>query len=111
MKENERNTLHAHSSYGRKPEKMLLWEPEAPTLKARFAMDLISRWGMVQGKDGEDEDTAGRHHIELMSPDEVINRAVYLADKGIDRIREMDWMIDMPSYEDAAEEVMRKDNE
>lgn len=44
------------------------------TTEARFAMQLIERWGMVDAApDGEDK--AGRSKLRLLDPIEVVDRA------------------------------------
>ncbi len=49
-----------------------------PTQEASFALSMIERFGLVSGKDGG-EDSGGRHHIALMEPEAVVERAFKIA--------------------------------
>ena len=66
-----------------------------PTCRAKIAVDMATRWGMVAGKpDGED--TRGRAKLDLLSPKEVVDRAVKTADLLVSELEERGWFDMMP---------------
>lgn len=70
-----------------------------PTLRARTAIDMATRWGMVAGRQSG-EDSAGRGKIDIMSPAEVVDRAVTTADLLITEFENRGWIETMPSAEE-----------
>ena len=68
---------------------------ELPNLKARVAMDMAQRFGLISVKpDGED--STGREKMLLLTPSEVVDRAVSIADQLVNEINKRGWMIPMP---------------
>lgn len=75
--------------------KMHVVETESPSWEGRLACYLVERWGMVAGvEDGED--SAGRAKIRLTTPDELVARALEVAEKTTKAIREKGWTIHVP---------------
>lgn len=72
--------------------------------RARMAMALIERWGMVCAEDGG-EDSAGRHQFKLMPTQSVVDRAVETVEKAMGAFREKGWLVDTPSYKDFMEDA------
>lgn len=63
-----------------------------PSMRAGLAMDMARKWGMVAGKpDGEDSE--GRAKLGLLSPAEVVERAIETADLLMTEIEARDWML------------------
>ena len=78
---------------------------DIPNQRARIAMELVARWGMVAATDGG-EDAAGRSKLKLQSPVEIVDRAMKTADILISSIENSGWFIPCPDprdyYEDDA---------
>lgn len=71
------------------------------TRRARLAVILIEKWGMVAGKvDGED--SAGRSKLELQTPEEVVARACETSERAWAEFEKRGWVFRLPSYEEAA---------
>ena len=81
--------------------------------RGRLAINMIERWGMVQGiEDGED--SAGRAKLRLATPAELVSRAMEVADLLHDRMLEKDWIHEGPTFFDLdtwAEEDRREKTE
>ena len=87
-----------YREYGR-PFGLKIHEREWPSQKARFAMAMIERWGMVSGMmDGED--SAGRAKVRLASVDEVVERAVEASEKAFEAFRSKGWIEDLASVDE-----------
>ena len=72
-------------------------EAEAAEMEARIACSLVEKWGLVSGvPDGED--TSGRQRIRLMSPEEVVDRAIVTSDLLVKAFRERGWMHKLPTF-------------
>lgn len=76
-------------------KKLELHEADIPNAKAKLAMDLVERWGMVAAKE-DGEDSAGRQKLRLSSPAELVDRAIDVADLLIERFRIHGWMTENP---------------
>lgn len=77
-----------------------------PDPRAEFALDLMARWGAVAAEPGG-EDSAGRQRWKAMEPEDVVGRAVDIAERAFAAFVERGWLIPMPSLEeqvDAAKE-------
>lgn len=74
------------------------------TREAQAVLVFLERWGMVQGMDGG-EDSAGRQRMKLMPPEEVVDRAVAVAELAFARLREKGWI--QPGVEGDGEEGKR----
>ena len=72
-------------------------DPERPavgfaiSLRGRLAITLVEKWGTVAGYDAG-EDSVGRAKIGLMSPSDVVKRALEMADLIIAGLEEHDWI-------------------
>lgn len=82
---------------------------EHPNPEARFALAIMERWAMVQGKDSG-EDSAGRAKIDLMPVENVIERALEIADGAYKAIRAKDWMIAVPTLDELQAEIEARQN-
>ena len=110
---NEFWDAHAlRTDYGglpRHPFVTLMHERKVPDPRARFAMALIERWGMVTGEtDGED--SAGRQRIRLQSVEEVTERACGCATAAFAAFEKRGWLIAMPSYQELVDQVQAREN-
>lgn len=73
-------------------------EPEVFNYKARLAAAMVERWGCVACEvDGED--SSGRQKMRLATADELVNRAVEVAELLVERFREKNWNTIMPTLE------------
>lgn len=85
-------------------------DTELLTMESRFILNLIERWGMVQGKDGG-EDSAGRAKLELMDEQELVDRAFLIADLAFNKLRANDderYIVNLPSIAKMKEIVKAK---
>lgn len=71
--------------------------------RARAALEMATRWGMVQGyPDGED--SAGRAKLGLMPEADVVDRAIRTTEMLFDRFEALGWTCDPGEWEDEDEE-------
>jgi hypothetical protein len=85
--------------YGRNSiKKLIAHDTEIPDNKARLALDLIVRWGMITGTISG-EDSAGRAKVVDLAPGEVVDRACDIADLAIEKIRALGWFVEAPGPE------------
>ena len=63
----------------------------AISLRGRVAITLVEKWGTVAGYDAG-EDSVGRAKIGLMSPSDVVKRALEMADLIIVGLEEHSWI-------------------
>jgi hypothetical protein len=82
---------------------------EHPTQEARFAMCMIERWAMVQCQSGG-EDSAGRHKLELMPVDDVVERGIEIAELAFQRFRTLKWLDPVPTLAELSEEIKEREN-
>jgi hypothetical protein len=70
-----------------------------PDIRARMAMDLVAKWGLVAAiPDGED--SYGRSKLRLSTPEEMVDRAVETVDLLMIAFKQNGWMVDCPSLDD-----------
>lgn len=92
-------TAHVVNRYQTDTPQFTIHDTEAPTFEARLAISLVEKWGMVSGiEDGEDR--SGRAKLRLMTPAEVIERAMSTSELLAAAIRDKKWMTALPTYED-----------
>jgi hypothetical protein len=60
-------------------------------LRGILALKFVEKWGMVQGATGQ-EDSAGRATIALMPVEDVIDRAVNIADGLVAKLEGLGWI-------------------
>jgi|SRR5215207_1790089 len=71
--------------------------------RARMATALMEKWGLVAGvPDGED--TTGRSKLRLLSPKEIVERAVETADMAVSTFERLGWLDRLPSISEMEEE-------
>lgn len=93
-------TSHITDRYQTNRPQVIIHETEAPNFEARLAINLVERWGMVSGTpDGED--TSGRAKLRLMTPAEVVERAITASELLASALREKKWMTPVPAWEEA----------
>lgn len=74
---------------------VVLHEKMQMDLRARIATDLVTRWGMVAAiPDGED--SAGRQKLKLMSPKELVDRAMATAEMLVEAAKDRDMILMLP---------------
>jgi len=98
--------VYIRSQYSNSQVEVGIEALEMPNMEARFAMAMIEKWGCIQGTDGG-EDSAGRAKTDLMPVDATVKRACNLAQTAFHEFKELGWLIDVPSKEEA-EEIFRK---
>lgn len=67
--------------------------------RADFVKELVSRWGMVQAVDSG-EDAAGRRKFDLMSPVDVVNRAMEMSELMYQAFADNDLYITLPTMKE-----------
>jgi len=66
--------------------------------KAKIVVELVSRWGMVAAMaDGEDK--AGRAKLRLATEQELVDRAMKIADLMFSELEYKEWLIQVPDFE------------
>lgn len=101
----EDRTIVVEDEFGRNSTpRRVEYKKCVPNDRARLAMELVARWGIVAATDGG-EDAAGRSKLKLQSPTEVVERAMETADKLISSIENSGWMIDCPDPRDYYEDL------
>ncbi len=66
-----------------------------PDMRGQFAIEFAKHYGMITGTlDGED--SQGRSRMRLLTPAEVVERAVAVADRLFDAIDANGWLHDVP---------------
>lgn len=83
------------STTNRYGEETLL-EKVVPTMRARLAVALIEKWGMVACDPMHGEDSAGRARMRLMKPGEVVDRACETAEIAVERMTRLGWLEALP---------------
>lgn len=87
-----------------------LHETEFLDLRAKFAMDLIARWGMIAGEpDGED--SAGRQRGKLADEVDLVNRAMLITTLAFKQFNDNEWITHLPSLETMKKMVENKELE
>ena len=80
----------------------MLAEKIVPTMKARLALCLIEKWGMIVCDPMHGEDSSGRARMRLMKPGEVVDRACETAEIAIDHMHSLGWFSDLPTPQEKA---------
>lgn len=62
-----------------------------PDMRARLAMTLIEKWGMVAATVADGEDSAGRQRTRLLTPAEVVGRACETAERAVEEMHSLGW--------------------
>ena len=86
-------------------------QTQLPDGRGLLAVELIARWGMVNGKPTTEEDTAGRAKMDLMEPTEVVERAFTMACLAWAQLEEMEWLVKVPTYQEAETMIQEHDNQ
>lgn len=82
---------HELRNYG---EKEVSLYKELPDQRGAFMMDLVRTWGMVGGKRGNDT-SEGRPTLELLSEEEVVNRAMKMTELTFRVIAGRGWRVEL----------------
>jgi len=88
-----------NSYTGERFPRVATYSTEILTTRAKFVQELITRWGMVQAVD-DGEDSYGRHKLKLMSPKEVVDRAIEITALMYDALAEHDLLITAPTFDE-----------
>jgi hypothetical protein len=70
-----------------------------PDLRARMALEIAKNVGMATAVE-DAEDSTGRQKLRLLTPSEVANRAVDIANFMYARFDQLDWLGETPIMED-----------
>ena len=73
-------------------------EQEKFCQEAEFATNLIRAWGIVGEDDGES--SAGHQKQKLMSPENLVARAVETTNRAFSAFREQGWIIRLASFDE-----------
>ena len=74
---------------------LTIHQAEVPGVEANFVLALIEKWGLVAGApDGED--SAGRAQMRLLTPEEVVTRAMATSRLAFGAFREAGWLVQTP---------------
>lgn len=73
-----------------------------PCTEARMAMEMIVKWGLVAGENGG-EDSAGRHKLRLATPEELVERAVKVAEIACQAFEGKNWFLHLVPPEEETE--------
>lgn len=70
--------------------------------ETELALKFMTHFGVIAGKVGDREDSAGRNVLENMAPEEVVERACQLAECAVAAFEERGWIkpYDPPVEED-----------
>jgi len=82
----------------------------SPTREAMLAFQLVERWGMITVKPSTGEDSSGLAKLDLMSPQEVVDRAFETASLAFKEMENRDWFVDIPTMEEGAEILKEREN-
>jgi len=85
-------------------------DTEILTQQAKLVLDFIEKWGMVAAIDAG-EDSAGRQKIGLMPEDEVVTRAINMAEIAWARLDDMGLIHKLPGIVEMEAEVAEIDDE
>lgn len=78
-----------------KGKDVIIFHLEHPTLQGHFVMTLIEKWGMVSAKE-DGEDSVGRAKLRTLTPQEVVTRAMDVAEIAFKSMRQAGLIIDLP---------------
>lgn len=96
--------------YGDAPAQGIVYDREHFNREARLAFAFLERWGMVQAREGEKEDSAGRATLKLMPVDDVVARAFEMAEKAFEEARKRGLTMELPSFDELEDEVKEREN-
>lgn len=74
---------------------VVIYETIAPNFKAKLALDLMTRFGLMTA-DGGGEDTAGRQKFNLLPPAVVVERACEMAEVAWAEFERRGWLLEIP---------------
>ncbi|WP_428418185.1 hypothetical protein [Methylibium sp.] len=75
------------------------YETEMPMAEAKFALELISRFGLIAGEDGG-EDSAGRAKGRLMPVELVVTRSFEISMAAFAEARKRGLMLKIPDLDE-----------
>ena len=84
------NVVEIKDSYGKANQ--VTHNPIVPNNRARMAISLMERWGMVAARVDENEDSAGRSKLRNMPADEVVEYACSIADAAFNAFESNGWL-------------------
>ena len=74
---------------------LMVHETETLSLEAQFVCDMIRQLGIVACKSGG-EDTSGRQKLALLTPTEVVDRALAISQYAFEKFRENGLVTNLP---------------
>lgn len=81
---------------------VMIHDKRVPDMRAKFAMVLMERWGMVTAApDGDD--TVGRQKFRRLDPYEVAQYACEVSRHAFDRFEQLGWIADIGDFDAASE--------
>lgn len=98
---NDQNEVHFYQTehFRNNLKHVVIHAREYPNAKARLAIVLIEKWGLVAAApDGED--SAGRAKLRKLSAAELVEEAIATASIAINAFRERGWMLEVPGLEE-----------
>ena len=88
--------------------RVLIHEEEHLALGGRIMAALLEKWGMVAAMD-DGEDSAGRQKLRLATPTEIVDRAEKITHLMLERAKSFDWIIKIPTLEEAEAALSAED--
>ena len=73
--------------------------------RARVALDMIARWGMIAAKPGDGCDEAGRREYALQEPAELVDRACLTVELAFAEFEKRGWTLETPTPEEAERQL------
>ena len=87
---------------------LMLHENEHLELKAKVALSMLEKWGMVAAEpDGED--SAGRAKLKLPSADDLAKRACDVTDEAFTEFEKRGWVLKLPTMSEMKEKYAEKE--
>lgn len=90
---NEMLSAHARIGYADK-YKVVLHERYAPDIRARFAISLLEKWGMVMAEE-DGVSATGRQKTRRMTSPEVVEYACATAEGAFAEFQKRGWLVDI----------------
>ena len=95
------------SKFGKNPE-IMIHETQHLSMKAKVALSMVERWGMVVAETG-DEDSEGRATKRVMPVEDVVGRACSITDELFAELDRRGWIDSIPSLSELEKQFPEND--
>ena len=96
------------NQYSNSRKDLMVHETEMLELEASFACDMMKHLGIVACKSGG-EDTSGRQKLALLTPVEVVDRALAISQYAFEKFREKGLVAVVPDISEVWPETTKDD--